>query len=89
MPDAPRQGPSNGRKPAQGRRKPPPDATGEERRFLNGQLKSGSRVRLVLKDGTRSEGTVCGFDERQIEIDGNGRLPVVLTKASIRYIEEV
>ena len=81
--------PSSRRRRSAPIRKPPPESTGEERRFLSAQLKSGSRVGLYLVDGTFNEGVVRAFDELQIEIGSDDRPPVVFPKSRIRYIEEL
>ena len=85
----PKQRTSRRGKPVQGRRKPPPEATGQERRYLHQQLKSGERIAVRLADGTRSEGVVRSYDEQQIILAPDNHPPVVLRKSQIRYIEEL
>ena len=71
------------------RRKPPEEATGEERRFFGSRLKSGARLRIEQIDGTRDTVVVRSFNEDSIEIDTDEREGLVLRKSQIRYIEEV
>ena len=75
--------------PEQGRRKPPPEATGQERRFFNAQLKSGDRIGIQLIDGTRSEGVVRSYDEEQLVLAIDDQPSIVLRKSQIRYIEQL
>ena len=70
------------------RRKPPEEATGLERKFLDQQLKSGARVRVELIDGSQDEGTVASFNDGAVELDTNDRRRLTLRKSQIRYIEE-
>jgi hypothetical protein len=75
--------------PPAGRRKPPPDATGEERRYLAGCVKTGSRLAVELLDGSRSLGIVRSFNEDTIEIQADDRPLMLLRKSQIRSIEEL
>jgi sRNA-binding regulator protein Hfq len=87
MPGPPRHRGGGRRRPPE-RRKPPEESTGEERKFLNQQLKSGDRLRVEMIDGSQSEGTVSSFNEGTIELDTEEQAGVMLHKSQIRSIEE-
>lgn len=75
-------------RPAQGRRKAPQDATGEESRYLEERSNSGRRLAIELIDGSHNRGTVRSFNENTIELETEDR-PIVVRKSQIRYIEEL
>jgi hypothetical protein len=80
-------GSGRGNRPPE-RRKPPDEATGEERRYLDRQLNAGARLRVEQIDGSHSEGTVRAFHDDSIELDTDERRGLMLRKSQIRYIEE-
>ena len=78
-----------GGRPQHGRRKPPQEATDEERRFLYGRLKSGGRLAVEMTDGSRTLGVIRAFSEETIELQTDDRPGLLLHKSQIRYIEEL
>ena len=72
-----------------GRRKPPQAAPDEERRFLHGRLKSGSRLAVEMTDGSRTLGVIRAFSEETIELQTDDQSGLLLHKSQIRYIEEL
>jgi len=74
--------------PPQGRKKPPPDETGEERRFLIESLKADRRLAVELTDGSHARGIVRRFNEQTIDLQTEDR-EVHVRKSQIRYIEEL
>lgn len=71
------------------RRKPPEDATGAERGFLDEQARSGVRVRFELVDGSCTVGVVRSFNETMIAVQGDDGPERLLPKTGIRYLEEL
>jgi len=76
-----------GGKPRPGRRTPPPPGTGEESRYLNGLMESGTPLVLVLANGEKGRGTLEEVDRDQITLKApHGSM--VIRKQDIRYIYE-
>ena len=90
MPRPPRSRPNDRDGRSQhGRRKPPQAAPDEERRFLYGRLKSGSRLAVEMTDGSRTLGVIRAFSEETIELQTDDQSGLLLHKSQIRYIEEL
>ena len=71
------------------KKKPPQEATGRERQFLNAALKQGSRVTLQTRDGEEISGTIAEFSEPAIELVLDNGEQHRIQKSSLRWVNVV
>jgi len=71
------------------RRAPPPDATGSETQYLQGQQEAGTRIVVELIDGQRLTGKIQRFTADSIAIDLDDGPEAIVRKAEIRMLHEV
>ena len=72
----------------QGRRTPPPDATGAEAEYLLRSKEAGTILTFTLVDGESITGRIEYYDRHMIKIDREGGPNLFVRKSRIRYILE-
>jgi len=70
------------------RRAPPPDATGTEAQYLQGQQEAGTRIVVELIDGERLTGTIQRFSADSIAIELDSGPEAIVRKTEIRMLHE-
>lgn len=76
------------RRPAYGRRTPPPERTGLEAAFLGRIVDTQELLKIRFRDGETIEGTIESFDRDTVVIRLKHGPAVVYRKSEIRCFEE-
>ena len=70
------------------RRTPPPEATGEEAKYLRGRKSADSTMVFELVDGRTLRGRIAGFDREMIRLACDDETNLIVRKTEIRYAYE-